>query len=154
MVTKGRRPSRYCTALALTRAKPGASAGPRPQQAGVQVTGGWAGRDAELVAEGDVAALRERLHQDPVPALTERRPCHQLPRAALGGCQFRAAHAQRRARVRLQRAQVQGVKLSPDIGDPRQVVAGQEPAPGGEQGDLRGAPGPAGSPRTIADSAR
>ena len=66
MVTKGRRSSRYCTALALTRAKPGASADPRPQQVGVQVTGSRTGRDAELVAEGDVAALRDLLAaQDP-----------------------------------------------------------------------------------------
>ena len=93
---------------------------------------------AELVAQahaqvlvgpqrlGDVAARGQRLHQQPVAALAERRRLDDRAAGALGGADARAAELERRAADPLERAQAQLLELAAAVLDPRVVVREQE----------------------------
>src|SRR5919106_1575423 len=122
------------------------------EQAAVQLLGGRARRDAELVAEeapqaivdadclGGVVARRERLHQKAVAALPERRKLDQGTGGALGRRQLRAAHREARRRDAFERTQAHVLEPTPALLDPGRVLPGQEAAVGNVERSPRGRP--------------
>ena len=103
---------------------------------------GLAGRRAQLVAQedtqplvgrkglGHLAARRQRLHQQPVAGLAQRRFAHQLRRGPLGAVGMCSAEREPGLRLDLQRAQAQIGDVAADVVHPGVVVTGQEPAAG------------------------
>ena len=112
------------------------------QQPLVQGAHGFAGCHPELVAQQhahalvggqrlrDLAARSERLHQQPMAGLAQRRLAHQLRRRPLGGVGVRSAEREPGLRERLERAQPQVVEVGAPLLHPRRVVAGEESAAG------------------------
>ena len=74
--------------------------------------------------------------------LAEWRETNQFPTGTFGGGQLSTADVQRGVRVGLQRPLPQQLQFMTDAIGPADRLAGQEAAAGGEQRDLRGAPGP------------
>ncbi len=113
-----------------------------------------AGRGPELVAQqhaqglvggerlGDLAARRQRLHQQPVAGLAQRRRAHQLRGGALRAGGMRAAEREPGLRPQLERAQAHVLELAAALVHPGRVVAGQQPAAGDLDGLGRRRPTP------------
>jgi hypothetical protein len=102
------------------------------------------GRAQLLVHEerlGAVALAVERLHQNAVAGLAVRLAGDEPPTRAHRGRELRAADAERGARVRLERANVQAVEVPAFLVHPGRVLARQERPGRDEHGDLRRRPG-------------
>src|SRR5919106_6867411 len=122
------------------------------EQAAVQLLGGRARRDAELVTQeaaqalvdadrlGGVVARRERLHQEAVAALPERREFDERAGRALGCRQLRAPHGVASRGDALERSQAHVLEPAAALLDPGGVLPGQEAAVGDAERGTRGRP--------------
>lgn len=111
------------------------------------------GRGAEFVAEqdaqvlvrperlGDVAALGEDLHEQPVAGLAVWRSCDELARRSLPNVQLAAPQSEGARCIALKRGAVNVVETAPMRFDPSAFLALQQAAPSHEQCHQRRAPG-------------
>ena len=127
---------------------------PSLQQLEVHPPGCLAGVDPEFLAKppaqlfvdahrfGIVAARGQCLHQQPVSALAKRREQAELAARALSSRQFGTGEAKSGFGVDLEGALEQHSEFGTHAFGPCGGLAGEETAPGGEEGGLGGSPRP------------
>ncbi len=91
---------------------------------------------------GDVALSCERVHQQRVAGLSQRRALDQAPGGAFGSRQLGAADAEAASGVGLECAVVYVIQALAPLVEPGGVVLGQQPPAGDELGAQRGTPRP------------
>ena len=118
----------------------------------MQVARQLAGRDPQLLLQPptqpvvyrqrlpDVALSGQRLHQQSVPALTERRILDECSARAQRGAQFDSAETDACSGDAFVRAKPKLAQITPEPFDPFRLLADEESAAGDMQGDSRRTP--------------